>query len=59
MKYLIAFLLLFTLASCSTVEPKVEVVEPVVSEQEYQDLIERIGELEEEVGNLKKDLLGE
>ncbi len=59
MKYLIAFLLLFVLIGCTSDEPKVEVVDPIVSEQENQDLIQRIGELEEEVGNLKKDLLGE
>lgn len=30
--------------------------EPQVSNDEYEDLIERISELEEELGNLKRDI---
>lgn len=30
--------------------------QPVISNDEYEDLIERLAEIEEELGNLKQDL---
>ena len=53
-KLLVVIILAFVLVGCKSVE-----AEPVpvaqVSVQEYEDLIERIGELEQELGNFKRD----
>jgi uncharacterized protein YcfL len=57
-KLLVVIILAFVLVGCKPVEAEPETVSaPVaqVSVQEYEDLIERIGELEQEVANFKRD----
>ena len=53
-KLLVVIILAFVLVGCKPAE-----AEPVavaqVSVQEYEDLIERIGELEQELANFKRD----
>jgi uncharacterized protein YcfL len=53
-KLLVVIILAFVLVGCKSVE-----AEPVhvaqVSVQEYEDLIERIGELDQELGNFNRD----
>lgn len=35
---------------------KAQQPQPVISNDEYEDLLERLAEIEEELGNLKQDL---
>lgn len=57
-KLLIVLFVLFLggcmLGGCMQVEA--DQPQPQISEEEYRDLIERISELEEELGNLKQDI---
>ncbi|MDY0104263.1 MAG: hypothetical protein RBS07_15115 [Lentimicrobium sp.] len=52
-KLLIVLFVLF-LGGCMQVEA--DQPQPQISEDEYRDLIERMSELEEELGNLKQDI---
>lgn len=42
------------LGGCMNV--KAQQPQPVISNDEYEDLLERLAEIEEELGNLKQDL---
>jgi len=54
-KLLVVIILAFVLVGCKPASIEAEPVAQV-SVQEYEDLIERIGELEQELGNLKQDI---
>lgn len=54
-KLLVVIILAFVLVGCKPAEAEPVVIAQVVSVQEYEDLIERIGELEQELANFKRD----